>query len=82
MADLQARGRKARNVPDVPAIVEILRREAADGDVVVVMSNGAFGGIHDRLLQVLRDRRTGRSAPGSDAIMTRSVKRPPRPIRE
>jgi UDP-N-acetylmuramate: L-alanyl-gamma-D-glutamyl-meso-diaminopimelate ligase len=52
--DLGAAGRKARFVPDVGAIVELLAREVQDGDVVVVMSNGGFGGIHAKLLAALQ----------------------------
>jgi UDP-N-acetylmuramate: L-alanyl-gamma-D-glutamyl-meso-diaminopimelate ligase len=48
--DLEARGQWARYVPSVDQIVELLGREARPGDVMVVMSNGAFGGIHARLL--------------------------------
>jgi UDP-N-acetylmuramate: L-alanyl-gamma-D-glutamyl-meso-diaminopimelate ligase len=36
-------------------IVRHLTPELRDGDVVVIMSNGGFGGIHDKLLQALRD---------------------------
>jgi UDP-N-acetylmuramate: L-alanyl-gamma-D-glutamyl-meso-diaminopimelate ligase len=70
VADLQTRGRSARHVPGVPAIVELLRREAIDDAVVVVMSNGAFGGIHDLLLEALRKRRSGRPAPGGRVATT------------
>ncbi|MEO0414324.1 MAG: UDP-N-acetylmuramate:L-alanyl-gamma-D-glutamyl-meso-diaminopimelate ligase [Verrucomicrobiota bacterium] len=38
---------------DADAIVERLKAEAQDGDVVVVFSNGGFGGIHDKLLTAL-----------------------------
>jgi UDP-N-acetylmuramate: L-alanyl-gamma-D-glutamyl-meso-diaminopimelate ligase len=54
VADLSAQGRLARYVPDVPAIVETIARDARDGDVIMVMSNGGFGGIHGRLLEALR----------------------------
>lgn len=53
VADLSAQGRRARYVPEVPAIVETIAREAQDGDVVLVMSNGGFGGIHGLLLAAL-----------------------------
>ena len=56
VADLQARGRNARYVPAVPAIVELINAEARRDDVVLVMSNGAFGGLHDRLLAALSAR--------------------------
>jgi UDP-N-acetylmuramate: L-alanyl-gamma-D-glutamyl-meso-diaminopimelate ligase len=51
--DLVAAGRNARFVPDVGGIVEVLAREVRDGDIVVVMSNGGFGGIHTKLLAAL-----------------------------
>lgn len=59
VADLNERGRSARHVPGVPAIVDLLRREVKGDAVVVVMSNGAFGGIHDLLLEALRGRCAG-----------------------
>jgi UDP-N-acetylmuramate: L-alanyl-gamma-D-glutamyl-meso-diaminopimelate ligase len=40
----------------VPQIVETIADEARSGDLVVVMSNGGFDGIHARLLTVLRER--------------------------
>ncbi len=51
--DLGRQGRRARHLPTVDAIVEVIAREAASGDVVIIMSNGAFGGIHDKLLTAL-----------------------------
>jgi UDP-N-acetylmuramate: L-alanyl-gamma-D-glutamyl-meso-diaminopimelate ligase len=52
--DLQAGGVAARHLPSVEAIVEAVAREAREGDVVVVMSNGGFGGIHGKLLDALK----------------------------
>jgi UDP-N-acetylmuramate: L-alanyl-gamma-D-glutamyl-meso-diaminopimelate ligase len=37
----------------VDDIVQTIAREAADGDLVVVMSNGGFDGIHEKLLAAL-----------------------------
>jgi UDP-N-acetylmuramate: L-alanyl-gamma-D-glutamyl-meso-diaminopimelate ligase len=51
--DVASTGRRARFVPDVSGIVELLAREVRDGDFVVVMSNGGFGGIHAKLLAAL-----------------------------
>lgn len=51
--DLNARSVPALHLPDVDDIVRTLADEAAEGDVILVMSNGAFGGIHERLLEVL-----------------------------
>ena len=38
---------------DADAIVSRLEVEARDNDVVIVFSNGGFGGIHDKLLEKL-----------------------------
>ncbi|MEW6319776.1 MAG: UDP-N-acetylmuramate--L-alanine ligase [Acidobacteriota bacterium] len=53
VADLTAAGVAARHLPSVDAIVATLARETAPGDVVVVMSNGGFGGIHRKLVEAL-----------------------------
>lgn len=53
METLRAGGNPAFYEPDVDAIVDRLRGEARDGDVIIVFSNGGFGGIHDKLLAVL-----------------------------
>jgi UDP-N-acetylmuramate: L-alanyl-gamma-D-glutamyl-meso-diaminopimelate ligase len=50
---LRADGRPARYLPEPDDIVQLLASEAQPGDVVLVMSNGAFGGIHDKLLEEL-----------------------------
>jgi UDP-N-acetylmuramate: L-alanyl-gamma-D-glutamyl-meso-diaminopimelate ligase len=46
-------GGKATVMSDLPALVAAIAREAAPGDHVLVMSNGGFGGIHDKLLAQL-----------------------------
>ena len=48
-----ARGQDARFIPTVDAIVAHLARELREGDRVVVLSNGGFGGIHGKLLTAL-----------------------------
>ncbi|MGE3276082.1 MAG: UDP-N-acetylmuramate:L-alanyl-gamma-D-glutamyl-meso-diaminopimelate ligase [Vicinamibacterales bacterium] len=53
VADLVAAGTPARHLPDVDAIVSAVASEARDGDLVVIMSNGGFGGIHRRLVEAL-----------------------------
>ena len=52
--DINRRGGHARELPDVPAIVEVIAAEARAGDLVVIMSNGGFDGIHAKLLEALR----------------------------
>jgi UDP-N-acetylmuramate: L-alanyl-gamma-D-glutamyl-meso-diaminopimelate ligase len=49
-ADLCAQGIKAQAFPDTDAILDSLIRNAQSGDVVVILSNGGFDGIHERLL--------------------------------
>ncbi len=56
---IEAGGVRARHVPEVEDIVEIVVDEAREGDLVIVMSNGAFGGIHERLLAALTDAARG-----------------------
>ncbi len=51
--DLRHIGVSARHLPDVETIVRQVSAEARDGDLIVIMSNGAFGGIHRRLLEAL-----------------------------
>jgi UDP-N-acetylmuramate: L-alanyl-gamma-D-glutamyl-meso-diaminopimelate ligase len=52
--DLRARGRNADYVADVAEIIAHVADGARDGDVVVIMSNGSFGGIHAKLLEALK----------------------------
>jgi UDP-N-acetylmuramate: L-alanyl-gamma-D-glutamyl-meso-diaminopimelate ligase len=53
--DLSRQGRHARHIPEIDDIVSTIVRERRDGDVVVLMSNGGFGGIHGKLLRALRE---------------------------
>ena len=53
METLRATGKPAFYEPDADAIVERLQSEAKDDDVIIVFSNGGFGGIHDKLLAAL-----------------------------
>jgi UDP-N-acetylmuramate: L-alanyl-gamma-D-glutamyl-meso-diaminopimelate ligase len=53
VADLRARGVDARLEADVGPLVQAVAEGVRPGDVVLVMSNGAFGGFVDRLLAAL-----------------------------
>ncbi|MFQ5355225.1 MAG: UDP-N-acetylmuramate:L-alanyl-gamma-D-glutamyl-meso-diaminopimelate ligase [Mariprofundaceae bacterium] len=46
-------GDHARVLPDVNAIIEHLLAQLKDGDQVLILSNGGFDNIHQRLLQSL-----------------------------
>jgi UDP-N-acetylmuramate: L-alanyl-gamma-D-glutamyl-meso-diaminopimelate ligase len=52
-AQIEHRGTRAEAASSVADIVEKLAREAQPGDTIALLSNGAFGGIHQRLLQAL-----------------------------
>lgn len=48
-------GKPAAYVPAIPDIVRSLSETTHPGDVVLIMSNGGFGGLHEKLLQELKD---------------------------
>ena len=53
---VNAGSRRARHIPAVEAIVRTVAEESRPGDVVVIMSNGGFDDIHDKLLAALEER--------------------------
>ena len=54
VASLGPKGRLARSVDE---LVSGLAGSATDGDQVLIMSNGGFGGLHGKLLEALAQRR-------------------------
>jgi UDP-N-acetylmuramate: L-alanyl-gamma-D-glutamyl-meso-diaminopimelate ligase len=52
-AQIRVTGRQAETPGSIERIVERVAELAREGDTVVAMSNGAFGNIHQRLLQAL-----------------------------
>jgi len=50
---LNADGIPAMQMDDVETIADAVARNAQPGDVVIVMSSGAFDGVHEKLLQRL-----------------------------
>jgi UDP-N-acetylmuramate: L-alanyl-gamma-D-glutamyl-meso-diaminopimelate ligase len=54
--DLSTAGKVAKNLKDADAIVQDLAPRLKPRDVVLVMSNGGFGGIHQKLLDALGSR--------------------------
>ena len=56
---LRSRGRNAKAFPSADAIAEYLAGEARRGDVVLVMSNGSFDGLCEKLLEHLRREGSG-----------------------
>ena len=53
VADMQGRGIAAHYFEDTDAIISFVAQEARAGDVVLIMSNGGFDNIHERLLEAL-----------------------------
>ena len=51
---LRSRGVEAEHIPEVDEIIEHLVRGRGGNDLALIMSNGGFGGIWDRLLARLR----------------------------
>ena len=54
---LSALGPRAHTSSDLPALIDAIADAARSGDHVLVMSNGGFGGIHDKLLERFAARR-------------------------
>ena len=51
--DIKLQGKPAMSFADADEIVAHLAPELKSGDVVAIMSNGGFGGIHEKILNVL-----------------------------
>jgi len=54
IARINHAGKRARAIPDADAIVAQIGGELSPGDVVVILSNGGFGGIYEKLPRRLR----------------------------
>jgi UDP-N-acetylmuramate: L-alanyl-gamma-D-glutamyl-meso-diaminopimelate ligase len=54
VSDLRTKQRQSDYIATVDEIVNQLTTDAREGDVILVMSNGAFGGIHKKLLDSLK----------------------------
>lgn len=53
VAELRQRGRSAEAYATVDEIVQRLAEQAQPGDVIALLSNGSFGGIHGRVIEAL-----------------------------
>lgn len=54
VADLERSGVDAVQLDDFDEIAARVATHSREGDVVVVMSSGAFGGVHEKILELLR----------------------------
>jgi len=59
VSEVEKRGIEARGLATIPDIVALIAREARPNDVVLVMSNGSFGGLIPELLSALEQRTGG-----------------------
>jgi len=53
--DIAAQDKPAYGIAQADDIVHHLTPQLQTGDVVAIMSNGGFGGIHDKLLKAIRE---------------------------
>ena len=58
---LEPLGDKAQTFEDLAELVATVVTESRPGDRILVMSNGGFGGVHDKLLTALRERASAAS---------------------
>ncbi len=54
VSDLRSSGQRARYAASLDDIVAAIAKERKEGDLVVFMSNGGFGGIHQKTLLALK----------------------------
>ncbi|MBN1609141.1 MAG: UDP-N-acetylmuramate:L-alanyl-gamma-D-glutamyl-meso-diaminopimelate ligase [Polyangiaceae bacterium] len=59
--DLERRGTPAHRFTSIERIVDAIAARAAPGDVVALLSNGAFGGIHAKVLNRLAPQDAGQT---------------------
>ena len=51
---VEASSNSAQVSQSLDQIIERVKNEAQSGDAVVIMSNGGFGGLHQKLIQALK----------------------------
>lgn len=54
VAKVSSGDRKAEHIDDIDELAKHVAAQAGEGDVIVIMSSGAFGGIHEKILTNLR----------------------------
>ncbi|HKE59099.1 MAG TPA: UDP-N-acetylmuramate:L-alanyl-gamma-D-glutamyl-meso-diaminopimelate ligase [Pyrinomonadaceae bacterium] len=60
---ISQQGKPALALPDADQIVTHLLPQLREGDVVAIMSNGGFGGIHEKILAALRSVQAKKNTP-------------------
>jgi UDP-N-acetylmuramate: L-alanyl-gamma-D-glutamyl-meso-diaminopimelate ligase len=56
VAEWRSLGKVADSIPEPDRIAATIGARARPGDLVLIMSNGGFGGVHGKLLGVLKTR--------------------------
>jgi len=69
-AQILKHGRRARIVPTVDGIVQLIAPELRSGDVVAILSNGGFGGIYEKLPERLKSFGQGNSLSPKSKVMS------------
>jgi len=54
--DLTGKGQQSTAAATIDDIVNIVTNDVQDGDVLLCMSNGSFGGIHQKLMTALKEK--------------------------
>jgi UDP-N-acetylmuramate: L-alanyl-gamma-D-glutamyl-meso-diaminopimelate ligase len=54
VSDLKSGGQRARYTASLDDIITTIAKERKEGDLIVFMSNGGFGGIHQKTLEALK----------------------------
>ena len=62
VADLKRAGKDARHFDDTSGIIATIVAEHQPGDVVLIMSNGGFDGIHRKLVDALQQSHAGQGS--------------------
>jgi UDP-N-acetylmuramate: L-alanyl-gamma-D-glutamyl-meso-diaminopimelate ligase len=73
-SEVKKHGKRARMVPEVDGIVQLVAPELKPGDVVAILSNGGFGGIYEKLPARLKQLAQGSSASGKSGSLEASAK--------
>lgn len=69
-AQILKHGRRARIVPTVDGIVQLIAPELRSGDVVAILSNGGFGGIYEKLPERLKSLGQSTSLSSENKVMS------------
>jgi UDP-N-acetylmuramate: L-alanyl-gamma-D-glutamyl-meso-diaminopimelate ligase len=70
--EVQKHGHRARIVPTVDGIVQLVAPELRSGDVVAILSNGGFGSIYEKLPSRLESLAVSRPEPGNKLVETQT----------